>query len=114
MWSWGSEMPDTLKEQWTRALEAQRFDIVRRDPLQAHKEYDTRHAVDVFVSDDQVRMIITRMVGETRGETRQSRAGRSYKVFIEQNALMFVNYHFHAGEDVGVILKEMEQEIAGR
>ncbi|MBI5302359.1 MAG: hypothetical protein HY868_09490 [Chloroflexi bacterium] len=107
-------MRDALKQQWARALEAQRFDIVRREPLQARKEYATRDVVDVFVNDDQVRLIVTRALGDTRNETRASNAGRAYQVFVEQNAVTIVNYRVRAGEDVGEILREMEKEIAGR
>lgn len=107
-------MANQALEKWARVFEAQRFDIVRRDPLQAHKEYATHHAVDVFINDDQVRLVVTRAIGETCAETRTSRAGREYRVFAEQNAVTIVNYRVRPDDDVSMILQEMEKEIAGR
>lgn len=107
----------SIKEQqadWIRVLESLRFDIVRREPLTAHKEYDSHHTVEVTLDDSgQIRMVLTRWIGETKNENRRSKTGRDYRVFIEQNALTIIVYHLRANDDLAVVLSEMEKEIAG-
>ncbi|MBI4789744.1 MAG: hypothetical protein HY782_22155 [Chloroflexi bacterium] len=103
-----------MKSAWIRTLEELRFDVTQRDPLQAHKEYDTRHAVDVALDDSgQIRMRVTRQVGETQSETITSRAGREYRIFVEQNSVVLVNYRRQSGDDLAAILREMEKIAVG-
>jgi len=106
-------MNDKSRRAWIAILESWRFDITRRDPLQAHKEYGEQHAVDVTLDESgQMRMVVTRQVSNTKSDKRKSRAGREYKVFIEQNAVTIVNYRLRAGDDFAAVLNEMEKEIA--
>jgi hypothetical protein len=99
---------------WVRVLESLRYDIVRREPLTAHKEYESRHTVDVTLDDSgQIRMTITRWIGETKTANRRSKTGRDYRVFSEQNAMTIIVYHLRADDDLAVVLNEMEKEIAG-
>jgi cell fate (sporulation/competence/biofilm development) regulator YlbF (YheA/YmcA/DUF963 family) len=99
-------------EQWARALEQLRFDITRREPLQAIKEYDAHHAAHITVDvSGQIRFTLTRMIGDTRGEKRQSRAGRAYQVFVEQNAITIAHYRLREGDDLAMIMNEIEKEI---
>lgn len=106
-------MNDKLKRSWVRTLESLRFDVTRREPLQAHKEYDSRWVADVTLDESrQVRMIISRQTGDTQSVKRKSRAGREYQVFIEHNAVTIINYRLRAGDDLGAVLSEMEKEIA--
>jgi hypothetical protein len=108
-------MTDELKRQWISALERLRYDVTSREPLQARKEYDTHLAVDVTIDGSgQIRMVITRQSGDTKSQQRKSRSGREYKVFLEQNAVMMVGYRLRAGDDLGAVLREMENEIAGK
>ena len=102
-------MSSIQKQDWIRVLEKMRFDIVRRDPLQAHKEYTSQHCVDVEMDEGgQIRMTITRQTSETRKEERQSRVGRKYQVFIEHNAIAIVNYRLNPGDDLKAVLDDME------
>jgi len=105
-------MNNSEKQNWIRALGRLRFDITRYDPLCAHKEYDTRHMAEVTLdASSQVRMVITRQIGETIRAQRTSRAGREYTIFSEQNAVTIINYRLRAGDDLAEVLQEMEQEI---
>ncbi len=102
-----------MNKDWIRALESLRYDIVRRAPLQAHKEYDSHHVADVTIDDSgQVRLIVTRDSADTKSEKRASRAGRAYQVYVEQKRVTLVNYRLRAGDDLGAVLLEMEKEIA--
>jgi hypothetical protein len=106
-------MNDESKRDWIRVLENLRFDITRRDPLQGHKEYGERLAVDVTLDESgQVRMIVTRKMSDTQRERRTSRTGRVYLAFVEQNAVTTVNYRLRGGDDLMAVLTEMEKEIA--
>jgi hypothetical protein len=102
-------MNDDKKHDWITTLERLRFDVVRRDPLQAHKEYTPQHCVDVVLDEGgQIRMTITRQTSETRKEERQSRVGRKYQVFIEHNAVSILNYRLNLGDDLHAVLEDME------
>ncbi|CAG0947132.1 hypothetical protein ANRL1_03712 [Anaerolineae bacterium] len=102
-----------MNKDWIRVLEGLRFDIVRREPLQARKEYDSRQVAEVTLDDSgQVRLVVTRDVAETKSEKRASRAGRTYQVYVEQKRVTLVNYRLRAGDDLGAVLTEMEKEIA--
>ena len=106
-------MNDKSKRDWIGVLESLRFDITRREPLHAHKEYGEQRAVDVDLdASGQIRMFVTRRVGDTTSDKRKSRAGRAYQVFVEQNAVTLVNYRLRAGDDLAAVLTEMEKEIA--
>jgi hypothetical protein len=106
-------MKEPTNPTWIRALEKSGFDIVRRDPLQAHKEYGEHRMIDVMLdSSGQVRMIVTRKTAETKSENRSSRAGREYRVFIEENKVSIVNYRLRAEDEITSVLVEMEKEIA--
>ena len=103
-------MNDETKPSWIQTLESLRFDIMRRDPLQAHKEYGTQHVIDVTLDDSgQIRMTITLQTSNTKREERQSRTGRKYQVFFEHNAVIIVNYRLNPGDDLKIILEEMEK-----
>ena len=105
-------MNDGTKRDWIRVLESLRFDIVRRDPMQAHKEYDSRSTAEVWLDESgQIRMTITRQSGNTQREERVSRAGRTYRVFVEQQGMTIINYRLRASDDLGEVLREMEKEI---
>lgn len=102
-----------MNKDWIRILESLRYDIVRREPLQARKEYDSRQVAEVTLDNSgQVRLVVTRDVAETKSEKRASRAGRIYQVYVEQKRVMLVNYRLRAGDDLGAVLTEMEKEIA--
>jgi len=104
-------MNDELKRQWISTLERLRFDVTRREPLQAHKSYGTHRAVDVTLDESgQIRMAVTRQMGETQNQKRKSSAGREYQVFNERNAVTMINYHLQDDDDLGVVLTEMEQQ----
>ena len=106
-------MNDAAKRDLIGILESLRFDITRRDPIHAHKEYGEQHAVDVDLdASGQIRMIVTRRTSDTQSERRRARAGREYKVFVEQNAVTIVNYRLRASDDLAAVLTEMEKEIA--
>ncbi len=106
-------MNNSEKQIWIRTLGRLRFDITRYDPLCARKEYDTHHTVEVMLDESgQVRMVITRQIGETIRAQRASRAGREYTTFSEQNTVTIITYHLRAGDDLADVLREMEQEIA--
>ncbi|MBI5649084.1 MAG: hypothetical protein HZC40_01330 [Chloroflexi bacterium] len=97
---------------WIQQLESSRFDITRREPLQAIKEYDAQNAAHITVDvSGQIRFTLTRMVGDTRGEKRQSRAGRAYQVFVEQNAITIAHYRLREGDDLAAVVNEIEKEI---
>ena len=103
-------MSTTQKQDWIHVLENLRFDVTNRDPLQAHKEYTSNHVVDVTLDESgSIRMTITRQTSDTKREERQSRAGRTYQVFIEHNAIMIVNHRLNPGDDLKIILEEMEK-----
>ncbi len=57
-------------------------------------------------------MIVTRQAGDTKSEKTKSRSGREYQIFVEQNSVTLVCYHLRAGDDLGAVLSEMENEIA--
>ena len=106
-------MDDKLKRSWISTLESLRYDVTRREPLQAHKEYSTNHVVDVTLDvSGQIRMTITRQVGVTQNVNRKSSTGRQYQLFVEQNAVTIVNYRLRDGDDLGQVLSEMEREVA--
>ena len=106
-------MNDESKHDWIGVLERLRFDVTRREPLQAHKEYGEQRTVDVLLdASGQIRMIVTRKTSDTQSERRRARAGREYQVFVERNAVTIVNYRLRAGDDLAVVLTEMEKEIA--
>lgn len=107
-------MDNSIKQNWIRTLGRLRFDLTHYEPLRARKEYDTRHVVEVTLDESQVRMTITRQIGETIRTQRASRAGREYTLFSEQNAVTIINYRLRAGDDLALVLQEMEQEIAVR
>jgi uncharacterized protein YacL (UPF0231 family) len=103
-------MNEETKREWIRVLESLRFDVVRRDPLQAHKEYTATHVADVTLdASGSIRMTITRQTSDTKSEERRSRTGRAYKVFIEHNAIMIVNYQLNTEDDMRTVLEEMEK-----
>lgn len=107
------KMDDKLKRGWISMLESLRYDVTRLDPLQAHKEYGTHHVVDVTLdTSGQIRMTVTRQVGETQNVKRKSKSGRAYQLFVEQNAVTIANYRLHEGDDLVQVLNEMEKEIA--
>ena len=104
-------MDDKLKRSWISALESLRYDVTRRDPLQAHKEYRTQHVVDVTLdASGQIRMTITRQVGETKNVKHKSQSGREYQIFAEQNNVTIAIYRLRDGDDLGQVLSEMEKE----
>lgn len=104
-------MTDEQKRQWISTLERLRFDVTSRDPLRAHKEYGTHRAVDVTLDESgQIRMVVTRQLGETQNVKRKSQSGREYQVFMEQNQIMIVSYRLNDGDDLGVVLSEMEKQ----
>ncbi len=99
-------------EEWVRALEQSRFDIVRRDPLQGHKEHGSHTAVDVHVDDSgQIRVVYTRLLDTPKGKEKKSRAGREYKVFQDRTYVTLVNYALRDGDDLAEVLREIEKEI---
>ncbi|MBI5034094.1 MAG: hypothetical protein HZB51_26535 [Chloroflexi bacterium] len=106
-------MENKLKRSWISTLESLRYDVTRRDPLQAHKEYGTNHVVDVTLdASGQIRMTITRQMGETKNVKRKSKSGREYQLFVEQNNVAIANYRLRDGDDLAQVLSEMEKEIA--
>ncbi len=99
-------------DEWVRALEQSRFDIVRRDPLQGHKERGSHTAVDVHVDDSgQIRVVYTRLLDTPKGEEKKSRSGRQYKVFHDRTYVTLVNYALRDGDDLADVLREIEKEI---
>lgn len=103
-----------MKQQdaWVRALEQARYDVVRRDPLQGHKEHGSHTAVDVHVDESgQIRVVYTRLLDTPKGEEKKSRAGRAYKVFRDRTYVTLVNYQLRENDDLGDVLKEIEKEI---
>ncbi len=106
-------MSDAIKREWLHALENLRYDVTRHDPLQGHKQDGTRLMFAVTLdASGQIRMTVTRQIDETRREKRRARAGREYQVFVEQNQVTLINYRLRADDDLGVVLREMEKEIA--
>lgn len=102
----------TSNSSWLAALEKIRFDIIRREPLQAHKEYDANSSADIFVtSDGAVRLVLTRRVGDTKQEKKISRHNREYTIFREQNVITIVNCRINPDEDLGDIVGEIETTI---
>ena len=109
----GSSMNDEYPREWIRELESLHYDVTRRDPLQAHKEYGEQRAIEVMLDKSgQVRMIVTRQTAGTTSALRHSRAGRAYHVFVEQNAVTIINYQLRPTDDLAAVLTEMEKEIA--
>ena len=108
-------MNDELKSDWIRTLERLRFDVTRRDPLQAHRADGARRVVDVTLDESgQIKMVVTRQTGETKSERITSRAGREYQVFGEQNSVTIVSYRLKDGDELRAVLSEMEKEIIFR
>jgi len=106
-------MTDKLTLDWIRTLESLRYDVIAREPLRARKEYGTLNVVDVLLDPSgQIRMTLTRQLGETKSEKRKSATGRPYQLFIEQNKVIIANYRLRDGEDLGAVLSEMEKELA--
>ena len=104
-------MNDELKRKWISTLERLRYGVTRREPLQAHKEYGTHRAVDVTLDDSgQIRLVVTRQMGETQNLKRKSSTGREYQIFNERNAVTMINYHLQDDDDLGAVLTEMEQQ----
>jgi hypothetical protein len=104
-------MTDEQKRQWISTLERLCFDVTSRDPLQAHKEYGTHRAVDVTLDESgQIRMVVTRQLGVTKNVKRKAQSGRVYKIFIEQNQVTIENYRLRDGDDLGMVLSEMEKQ----
>ena len=100
------------RDEWIRALEKSRFDIVRHDPLQGHKEHGSHTAVDVHVDNSgQIRVVYTRLLDTPKGEEKKSRTGREYKVFKDRTYVTLVNYKLRDGEDLADVLREIEKEI---
>ena len=98
------------QREWIRALEKLRFDIVRRDPLQGHKEYGTHTSVDIHLDDSgQIRLVVTRLLDSPKGEERKARSGREFKVFQDRTHVTLVNYKLQKSDDVEEIVKDMEQ-----
>ncbi len=101
-----------MHEDWIHALEKLHFDIVRKDPFLAHKEYGSHTSVDVQVDESgQVRVAVTRLLENPKAEKRNSRAGREYQVFQDRTHVTLVNYKLREGDDLGVIVEEIEREI---
>ena len=106
------EMNDELKADWIRTLERLRFDVTRRDPLQAHRADGARRVVDVTLDESgQIKMVVTRQTGETKSARITSRAGREYQVFGEQNSVTIVTYRLKDGDELRAVVSEMEKEI---
>ena len=102
----------TKNTEWIAALEKLRFDIVRREPLQAHKESGEQSSADISVSaEGQVRLVLTRQLGNTTKAKIKSRTKREYTIYRENNAVTIVNCRLNAGEDLGELVTEIEQEI---
>ncbi len=100
------------QDNWVRALEEARYDVVRRDPLQGHKEHGSHTAVDVHVDESgQIRVVYTRLLDTPKGEERKSRAGREYKVFHDRTYVTLVNYQMRDADDLADVLREIEKEI---
>ncbi|MBI3537114.1 MAG: hypothetical protein HY070_06125 [Chloroflexi bacterium] len=96
---------------WIAALETLGYDIIRRDPLIAHKESGTHKSIDVEIDETgQLRAIIATGDSNTKSETRVSASGRAYKIFREQKKIVIVNYHFLPHENPDEILAEIENE----
>lgn len=106
-------MDDKLKRNWMSTLESLRYDVTHNDPLQARKEFGTHHVVDVTLdASGQIRMTVTRQVGDTKNVKRKSQSGREYQLFVEQNAVTIANYRLRDSDDLAQVLSEMEKEIA--
>ena len=93
------------------ALEAARYEIIRQDPLQGHKEHGAHTAVDVYVEPDQLRMVYTRLLDTPKGEEKISRSGREYQVFHDRTYVTLVNYKLRDNDDLADVLREIEKEI---
>ncbi len=103
-------MNNELKREWISTLERLRFDVTRREPLQAHKEYGTHRVIDVTIDDSgQIRMVITRQLGDTQKVKRKSQSKRDYQLFVERNAVTTINSRLRDGDDLGQVLSEMEK-----
>ena len=106
-------MNEKLQSEWISILESLRYDVTRRDPLQAHKEYSTHHVIDVTLDESgQIRMTVTRQFDETKNVKRKSASGREFQVFVEQNKVTIVNYRMRDSDDLAQVLNEMEKEVA--
>ncbi len=100
-------------DEWIHALEKLRFDIVRRDPLQGHKEYGSHTSVDVHIDESgQIRLVATRLLESPKSEERKSRSGRKFKIFHDRTHVTLVNHKLEEGDNFEEIVKEMEQ-VAG-
>jgi hypothetical protein len=99
------------QKNWVHAPN-KRYDVVRRDPLQGHKEHGSHTAVDVHVDESgQIRVVYTRLLDTPKGEEKKSRAGREYKVFHDRTYVTLVNYQLRDGDDLAEVLREIEKEI---
>lgn len=97
---------------WMRALETARYDVIRQDPLQGHKEHGSHTAVDVNVDDSgQIRVVYTRLLDTPKGEDKTSRKGRQYQVFRDRTHVTLINYTLRDGDDLADVLDEIEKEI---
>jgi uncharacterized protein YacL (UPF0231 family) len=107
-------MNDETKHRWLQTLESLRFDVVRHDPLLAHKEYNPHQVAEVTLDESgQIRLVLTRQIQETKSEKRKSRAGREYQTFVERNVVTIVNYRLSHEDDLSEVLTEMES-VSGR
>ncbi len=105
-------MMATPNQKWIHALETARYDIVRQDPLQGHKEHGSHTAVDVHIDESgQIRVVYTRLLDTPKGEEKKSRAGREYKVFHDRTYVTLVSYQMRDGDDLADVLREIEREI---
>jgi hypothetical protein len=101
-----------IRDEWIHALEQSRFDVVRKDPLQGHKEHGSHTAIDVHVDDGgQIRVVYTRLLDTPKGEEKKSRAGREYQLFHDRTYVTLVNYKLREGDDLAEVLREIEKEI---
>ena len=103
-------MKKTKSAEWASALEKLRFDIVRRDPLQGHKEYGSHTSIDIHLDESgQIRLVATRLLESPKAEERKSRSGRDFKVFQDRTHVTLVNHKLDEDDDVEEIVREMEQ-----
>jgi hypothetical protein len=106
-------MHEKIPPAWIQAVEKLGFDVSRRDPLFAHKEYGELRAIDLSLdASGQVRMTVTSKTAETKSEHRKSQSGREYHVFVEENRVSIINYRLHPQDEIAQVLAEMEKEIA--
>ncbi len=100
-----------MNQTWIEALEQLGFDVTRRDPLIAHKEYGSHKAVDVQVDKSgQVRLTITASGGDTQAAKRAAPSGRQFQIFTERNLVTIVNYRMLSDDDLASVVREMELE----